>query len=56
MCGEWDGTGEYQGNTSNANACYNSDYAQQVFAMVNQERADNGVVCFNMGQQYGVIL
>ena len=21
MCGEWDGTGEYQGNTSNANAC-----------------------------------
>ena len=43
MCGEWDGTGEYQGNTSNANACYNSDYAQQVFAMVNQERANNGV-------------
>ena len=43
MCGEWDGTGEYQVNTSNANACYNSDYAQQVFAMVNQERADNGV-------------
>ncbi len=27
----------------NANGCYDSDYAQQVFAMVNQERANNGV-------------
>ncbi len=32
-----------QDNGTNQSGYYNSDYAQQVFAMVNQERADNGV-------------
>ena len=32
-----------QDNSTNQSGYYNSDYAQQVFAMVNQERADNGV-------------
>ena len=32
-----------QNTTTVQSGYYNSDYAQQVFAMVNQERADNGV-------------
>lgn len=32
-----------QDNSTNQSGYYNSDYAQQVFAMVNQERANNGL-------------
>ena len=45
MFGEWDGTGEYTGSSSNEECAgyYESSYAQQVFAMVNQERVNNGL-------------
>ena len=32
-----------QDNSTNQSGYYNSDYAQQVFALVNQERANNGL-------------
>lgn len=42
--GEWDGSGEYNGNSSSDTAgYYESSYAQQVFALVNQERVNNGL-------------